>query len=45
MIDELQAADDALRQLIAVIMYFLPRALAFMVFFPVFNKGAVSTLI
>lgn len=45
MIDELQSADDALRQYIAVIMYFLPRSLAFMWFFPVFNKGAVSTLI
>lgn len=45
MIDELQSADDALRQYIAVIMYFLPRAIAFMWFFPVFNKGAASTLI
>lgn len=45
MIEELQSADDALRQYIAVIMYFLPRAAAFMWFFPVFTKGAASTLI
>ncbi|WP_370263590.1 EscT/YscT/HrcT family type III secretion system export apparatus protein [Limnobacter sp.] len=45
MIDELQSADDALRQYIAVLMYFLPRSFAFMWFFPVFNKGATSTLI
>lgn len=45
MIEELQTADDALRQYLAVVSYFLPRAVAFMWFFPVFNKGAASTLI
>ncbi|HEX4843129.1 MAG TPA: flagellar biosynthetic protein FliR [Limnobacter sp.] len=45
MIEELQGADDALRQYIAVLTYFMPRAAAFMWFFPVFNKGAASTLI
>lgn len=45
MIEELQSADDALRQYVAIISYFLPRVVAFMWFFPVFNKGAASTLI
>lgn len=45
MIEELQSADDALRQFLAVLSYFLPRAVAFMWFFPVFNKGAASVLI
>lgn len=45
MIEELQSADDALRQYVAVLSYFLPRVVAFMWFFPVFNKGAASTLI
>ena len=45
MIDTFSSADDVLRQFLAVVSYFLPRALAFMWFFPLFTKGASSNFI
>lgn len=38
-------SSASLRQFLAVLSYFMPRALGFMLFFPLFSKGYSSTLI
>lgn len=45
MIEEFSGADDALRQFIAVVAYFMPRTVAFVWFFPILSKGAGSNFI
>lgn len=45
MIAEFSGTDDALRQYIAVVAYFMPRTLAFVWFFPILSKGEGSNFI
>lgn len=42
MIDATSYAGDNVRQVLAVVAYHLPRATAFMLFFPLFSKGFAS---
>lgn len=45
MIEEFSGTDDALREFIAVVSYFMPRTLAFVWFFPILSKGEGSNII
>lgn len=45
MIDWISGSDDALRDFIHVLSYYLPRVSAFMLFFPPFSRGYTSPFI